>query len=256
MLDHLLTSSLFFGLAELFLCSFFLLLCLFYFGKCGIYSFAACAFIVANIQVLRTTNYFFQETPVALGNIAFISIFLANNILVEFYGVKYAKQSIYISFILYLFFTAMVFVTMLYQPKTDYFYQSFAQIFSNSPRLFLSGVVSYLFSQLFDIWILSFLKKIWSANSLIFLRNFLAVALCGMIDNIIFSVLAWKILAKNPVTTESLIFTYILGTYWFRIFGAVYSGFAIIAIRSFVKLKKLRQLKPEKNEVKNKRIAP
>ena len=76
-----------------------------------------------------------------------------------------------------------------------------------------------------------------------------------MIDNIIFSVLAWKILAKNPVTTESLIFTYILGTYWFRIFGAVYSGFAIIAIRSFVKLKKLRQLKPEKNEVKNKRMA-
>lgn len=68
------------------------MVCLWKFGSGGLYAFSTCAFVLANIQVLRTTDYFFQESAIALGNIAFSAIFLANNILVEYYGIRCAKK--------------------------------------------------------------------------------------------------------------------------------------------------------------------
>ena len=38
-----------------------------------------------------------------------------------------------------------------------------------------------------------------------------------MIDNTIFSVLAWVVFAADPIGWQPLIFTFILGTYWLRV---------------------------------------
>ncbi|MDP4840062.1 MAG: VUT family protein, partial [Alphaproteobacteria bacterium] len=50
----------------------------------------------------------------------------------------------------------------------------------------------------------------------LWLRSFLSTATSSLLDNIIFSVLAWKILMPLDIDTRTLIFTYILGTYTLR----------------------------------------
>ena len=53
---------------------------------------------------------------------------------------------------------------------------------------------------------------------MLWLRSFVSTAIASLMDNILFSVLAWKILAPLDIDTTTLIFTYILGTYVLRLF--------------------------------------
>lgn len=206
--------SLVLTIAEFFIYSVVLTLSFKYLGKCGIYIFTVLVFILSNIQVLRETQYFFQSEPVALGTTAFSMVFLANNILVEKFGIAEAKKNIYTTFCAYFIFNAMVIVTLCYEPKTDHLYKSLESIFVNSPRLFFAGVISYFIGQFLDVYAFNLIKKY--NTKLLWLRNILATAISALIDNTIFSLLAWRILASDPVSWNALIYTYILGTYWFR----------------------------------------
>ena len=49
------------------------------------------------------------------------------------------------------------------------------------------------------------------------LRNNASTWISALIDNTVFSVLAWVVLAPEPMAWQPLIFTYILGTYVLRI---------------------------------------
>jgi uncharacterized integral membrane protein (TIGR00697 family) len=158
-------------------------------------------------------------------------VFLANNILVEQYGILEAKKNIYVNFFIYLFFNLIMIITLSYEPKTDPLYINLEKIFINSPRLFTAGIISYFISQFSDIYIFNFIKKIYKGVRFLWLRNVCAVAISGLIDNIIFSLLAWKIFASSPVSWNSLIFTYVIGTYWFRLFIALLSTPLIYIIK-------------------------
>ena len=58
-------------------------------------------------------------------------------------------------------------------------------------------------------------------NRYLWLRNNLSTILSSLLDNIIFSLLAWFILNPNPETLYNIIMIYILGTYILRIFIAL-----------------------------------
>jgi uncharacterized PurR-regulated membrane protein YhhQ (DUF165 family) len=47
--------------------------------------------------------------------------------------------------------------------------------------------------------------------------------IAGLVDNIIFSVLAWVVLNPYPVSLNILVFTYILGTYGARVVVSITS---------------------------------
>lgn len=192
-----------------------------FFGKKGIYAFSCCVFILANIQVLRQAQFFFQNTPVALGTISFSSIFVANNILTEHYGIKTAKTGVYLSFLLYAFFALEMIITLSYSPKIDIHYPCMQELFQSNITLLSAGVGAYVISQLSDIYIFGGLKRVLYGLRFLWLRNIISSSISALIDNIVFSTLAWYILAKEPVTLENLIFTYILGTYWIRMVVAL-----------------------------------
>jgi uncharacterized integral membrane protein (TIGR00697 family) len=81
-------------------------------------------------------------------------------------------------------------------------------------------MIAYLLSQYFDVWIYNFIKKV-TTNKYLWLRNNLSTILSSLIDNTIFSLLAWIILNPNPEILYKVITTYILGTYFLRVMIAL-----------------------------------
>ncbi len=64
------------------------------------------------------------------------------------------------------------------------------------------------------------IKKI-TFSKYLWLRNNLSTLLSSLIDNTIFSLLAWIILNPEPETLYKVLMIYILGTYFLRIFLAL-----------------------------------
>ena len=77
-------------------------------------------------------------------------------------------------------------------------------------------MIAFVSSQYFDVWFFSFLKN-YTSKRFLWLRNNLSTILSSLLDNTVFSILAWIILNPNPETLYNVIMIYIFGTYILRI---------------------------------------
>ncbi len=93
-------------------------------------------------------------------------------------------------------------------------------VFMPLPIFFAASMIAYLSSQFFDVW---FFKKIskFTNKKFLWLRNNFSTMVSSLIDNTIFSIFAWIIFNPNPLDFNTVLFTYILGTYVLRIFIAL-----------------------------------
>mgnify|MGYP001333016048 CR=1 FL=1 len=209
----------------LFFCFFTILFFLKIFGYIGLYVYSAIAVIVGNIQVLKTVDFFFFFEPVALGTVLFTSTFLCTDILSEHYGSEKAKYNIIISFSGFLLMTILMIFSVGFKPSSGEFntlvQSSLNTIFIPLPTFFLASMIAYLSSQFFDVWFFSLLKKITKGKFLWF-RNNLSTFSSTLIDNTIFSILAWIIFNSQPLTLYTVITTYIVGTYILRLIIAIF----------------------------------
>lgn len=208
-------------LIMLLFCFFSILIFLKLFGIVGLYIYSALAVIVANIQVLKQVDFFYSPEPVALGTVLFASTFLCTDILSEHFGREKANKNVLIGFVSFLFMTIIMLITIGFKPSTgDWAQESLSNVFTPLSRFFIASMIAYLLSQYFDIWIYNFIKKI-TTNKYLWLRNNLSTILSSLIDNTIFSLLAWIILNPNPEILYKVITTYILGTYFLRVLIAI-----------------------------------
>lgn len=201
------------------------------FRAAGMYVYIAVAIIAANVQVLKAVKFSIFDTPVALGTVLYATAYLCTDILNEFYGPKEARKSIYMGFMAMLLMSVFMFLTLAFKPLTPAEavngvewalenHTHIAAVFSSTPVLFVSGMAAYLCSQLNDVWMYSFFKRITKGRYL-WLRNNGAAAISAFIDDVIFSVLAWVVLAEEPLEWGVLWGTYILGTYALRLGVAI-----------------------------------
>ena len=191
------------------------------FGFAGLYVYSALAVIIGNIQVLKTVDFFYSPEPVALGTILFSSTFLCTDILSEHFGKDKAKKNILIGFIGFLFMTIIMLITIGFNPSAnDWVQDSFVNVFTPMSRFFIASMIAYLVSQYFDVWIYSTIKNL-TMNRFLWLRNNLSTILSSLVDNTVFSFLAWIILNPNPESLYNVIMIYIFGTYILRIFIAL-----------------------------------
>ena len=202
-----------------------------FFGKTGLYVYVALSVIIANIQVLKSTLFFFSPTPVALGTLMFATGYLCTDILAEYHGQKEARKAVYIGFSSYLFWTVVMIMTIGYTPLSPEtagvsmawsipFNDAMRLLFEPSPVFFIAGMAGYLISQFNDIWLFSSIRKLTGKKHL-WLRNTVSTSVSALVDSTIFSVLAWVILADVALPWDVVIFTFILGTYAMRLFIAV-----------------------------------
>ena len=220
----------------------------YFFGLKGIYVYTIISIIAANLQVLKVVHFAWFASPVALGTVLFSSSFLATDLVNELYGKKEAQKLVALTFFSYLFWTIILMMTLGYAPLTetqagqDYAYalnihSSMQSLFSFSPAIFLASICAYLVSQFFDVYIFSFIKKKMK-NKLLFVRNNISTMLSGLIDNTVFSIVAFVILMPLGLSFADLVFTFILGTYILRVFIALLdTPFLYLAVQ----IGKLRQ---------------
>jgi len=204
----------------LFFCFSSILFFLKVFGYVGLYVYSALAVILGNIQVLKTVDFFYSPEPVALGTILFASTFLCTDILSEHFGKEKARRNVLISFTGFLFMTIIMLITIGFKPSAnDLAQERLANVFTPMSRFFIASMISYLVSQYFDIWIYCAIKNL-SKKRFLWLRNNISTILSSLLDNTVFSLLAWIILNPDPETLYNVIMIYILGTYILRIFIA------------------------------------
>ena len=201
----------------LFFCFSSILIFLKLFGYVGLFVYSALAVIIGNIQVLKTVDFFYSPEPVALGTVLFASTFLCTDILSEHFGKDKARKNVLISFISFLFMTIIMLITIGFKPSAnDWVQDSLANVFTPMSRFFIASMIAYLASQYFDVWIYSTIKNL-TKNRFLWLRNNLSTIISSLIDNTLFSLLAWIILNPNPETLYNVIMIYIFGTYVLRI---------------------------------------
>ena len=187
------------------------------FGLVGLYVYSSAATITANIQVLKLMNFDSMLEPVALGTATFSTIFLCNDIITEHFGKEAAKRNVWLSFVTQILVTiTMVSAIGFKQYEGDKAHDAISYLFLPAPRLLIASLAAFVISQLFNIHIFQALSKFYK-EKMLWLRSNVALMVSELADNIIFSCLAWVILSPNPVSTTSLIYTYILGTYVLRV---------------------------------------
>ena len=218
--------------ATLVVCFAAVLLLLRLFGKTGLYVYIAVAIIGANIQVLKAVKFGLYDDPVALGTILFSSTFLCTDILAEHYGAPAARRGVAIGFSSLLLFNIIMILNLGFQPMTPEVagedmswalpnHGHMLALFSPTPALFASGMIAYLASQFHDVWLFSLLKRT-TGGRFLWLRNNASTAISSLIDNTIFSVLAWIVFAGDPLPWGTVVMTYIRGTYWLRLVVALF----------------------------------
>lgn len=208
------------SVATLLSCFIFIIILLRFFGKNGLYVYGAIAVIISNIQVLKLTQYSFVDFPVALGTVVFSTIFAVDNILTEHYGLNSAKKSVYISFAGYIFFTLIMQITNMH-PFVEHsecinMHFELIKIFDPAVAILSASLISYFISQMSDVYLFDFLKRVLRGK-LLPLRSFAVMSIATFLDNMVFSVLAWIVFAKNPISFSSLFTTYVLATYFMRL---------------------------------------
>ena len=193
------------------------------FGLVGLYVYSSTATITANIQVLKLMTFASMSEPVALGTATFSTIFLCNDIITEHYGAAAAKKNIWLSFTTQILITITMVIAIGFKTYgNDQAHDAISTLFLPAPRLLIASLVAFVVSQLFNINIFQAISKFYK-EKMLWLRSNVALIVSELIDNIIFSTLAWVILAPTPVSTTTLIYTYILGTYILRVIFALFS---------------------------------
>jgi queuosine precursor transporter len=185
------------------------------FGKTGLYIWTATAVILANIQVMKTIQIFGLVT--ALGNIVYSSLFLVTDIINENHSRKDAQKAVWIGFFVLISTTVIMSTTIQFIPdESDFMSEHITEIFKFLPRITFASLTAYIISQTHDVWFFSSMKK-RDHHRRLWLRNNLSTMISQLIDNTIFTLIAflgifsWDIIVQIFIT--SLIMKYIVAIF-------------------------------------------
>jgi hypothetical protein len=175
------------------------------FGRKGLFAWVAMSIILANIQVMKTIQIFGLVT--AEGNIVYSSIFFVSDILNEVYGKNEARKAVYVGFFVLVMTTVIMQVTLMFIPdSSDTMAPHLTAIFGFMPRIALASLAAYICSQMYDIWMYAFIKK-YHGRKLLWLRSNVSVIFSQLIDNTMFTIIAfygifsWDIILQIYVTS-------------------------------------------------------
>ena len=204
-------------------------------GLVGLYYLVPIFDITANIQVIKQVNLF--GYPLALGDVAICAVVLIGDLLTENYSKRKAKNVIFIGFMTTVIITIMMTLTIKFEPNSqDFAHESIKTIFSFTPRILVASLISYIFSELIEINLYSYFKKISPKTRDLWIRNNISGLIGAFVDSMIVSFLMFA--GTFPID------------YIFKIALASYAVKAIVSIidTPFVYISKLIKPKEFKEE--------
>ena len=178
------------------------------FGLTGLYVWTAVAVILANIQVMKTIQIFGLVT--AMGNVIYSSLFLVTDIINENHTRKDAQKAVWIGFFVLISTTIIMQISIQFIPdKSDFLSEHITAIFSVLPRIAFASLTAYLISQSHDVWFFAKLKKRHKKRYL-WLRNNLSTVISQLLDNIIFTLIAFVGVFSWDIILQIFVTSYIL----------------------------------------------
>ncbi len=171
------------------------LVAFFIFKKSGLFFWIVFATITANIEVMILVKAFGMEQT--LGNIMFASSFLITDILSELYGKKEANKAVWIGTATSFCFILVSQYWLLFEPAIhDTAMPSMVAIFSKTPRIMIAGLVAYVISQRFDVWLYHTLWKLTETKSgshkaFLWLRNNGSTLVSQLLNTLMFTSFAF-----------------------------------------------------------------
>lgn len=201
------------------------------FGAAGLQAYVVIGIIGANVQVLKPVQFSVFADPVALGTILFASTYLATDVLSEHYGPAQARKAVWMGFAGLLAWVVLMLLTLGFRPLTPEeageglawalgVNDAMATLFLPAPIFLIAGMTAYLISQHHDVWLYALMRRL-TGNKRLWLRNNVSTWVSALIDNTIFSLLAWIVLpivfGGDPLPFDTVLLTYILGTYGLRV---------------------------------------
>jgi queuosine precursor transporter len=218
------------------------------FGAAGMFIFVAVGIIAANVQVLKAASFSFYAAPIPLGTVVFSATYIAVDVLTEYYGRATARKAVWLGFSAMLLMTIMMLLIMGYKPMTSEGaaesgmewalpnHDHILALYLPQTTLLVAGLSSYLISQFNDIFVFQKIRQ-WTGRGQLWVRACGSTAISALIDNTVFSTLAWMVFPwllgqhDQVVDLHTLIFTFILGTYWIRLVMAFLEAPAIYVAR-------------------------
>ncbi|WP_297597014.1 queuosine precursor transporter [uncultured Cetobacterium sp.] len=182
------------------------------FGKLGLFMWVPISSILANIQVVLLVNLFGFETT--LGNIMYAGGFLVTDILSENYGEDEAKTAVKLGFFSMIVTAIIMKIAVSFVPSAVQEgvanFQSLKMIFDFMPRILFAGLVAYGISQRHDVWAYKFWKNRFPSKKHIWIRNNFSTLISQLIDNLIFTTIAFAGVYPMQVLVEIFIVTYVM----------------------------------------------
>ena len=178
-------------------------------GKIGLFIWMPISVILANIEVIKTVEIFgFTNT---LGNIIYVTSFLATDILSENYSKKTAYKAVLAGFMVLIVMTVLMTFAIKFTPaESDFAHEHLTAIFSFMPRIAFASLTAFLVSQTHDVWAYHFWKNKFPAVKHIWIRNNASSVISQLIDSIVFNLIAFAGVFENRVLFEIICTTYLM----------------------------------------------
>lgn len=180
------------------------------FGKIGLYIWVPISTILANVQVVMLVNLFGMEAT--LGNILYAGGFLVTDILSENHGKKAATTAVKIGFFSLIATTLIMQCAIHFTPLEAgvELFDSVKNIFSLLPRLAVASLIAYLISQFHDVWLYEKIRDKFPAKKHIWLRNNGSTMVSQLLDNAVFTTIAFYGVYPIDIMINIFISTYII----------------------------------------------
>ena len=181
-----------------------------FWGKGGLLSVVPLSIVLANIQVGKMMTLFGFD-GITMGNIAYGGIYLASDILTENEGKHYSRKVVSLGFAAMLFTTFIMQIVLKVKVSPDDTMQGdLSAVFGFMPRLAISSVCGFAVSQSFDIWSYQFIRKFRPSYRDIWIRNNASTMISQILDNIVFSFLAFTGVYPFKTVIGIIFSTYLL----------------------------------------------
>lgn len=204
--------------AHVIICGILILFFMRIWGVLGLYLYEALATIASNIAVLKIVQFPLYDKPIALGTVLFMSLFLCNDIVNEYYSKREAIRLIWVGFISYFVFSLFMWIILSYNPFEGSIgvQEALKILFIPAPALFSASLLAYFISQYTDLFLYRFIRNI-TGEKLLWVRSIVSTIFGAFLDNTIFSVLLWYIFMPYTKALEEIFWTYVVGVFLMRV---------------------------------------
>jgi uncharacterized integral membrane protein (TIGR00697 family) len=156
-------------------------------GQGALIAFVCSCCILANLFVVKQITLFGLTATCA--DAFTVGATIGLNLLQEYFGKTIAKKTIWINFFLLIFYAIVSQIHLVYIPHAaDTMHLHFMPLLSLMPRIVIASFSVYLIAQMADYYLYGFLKKTFHEKYIVF-RNYASIALCQLLDTILFSFL-------------------------------------------------------------------